>query len=348
MFFIVIFRFVYTDSTEIDHKNVFRLLYLGTKYDVRGLVEACESYCKSTITFDAVCTLMNLASKYNLSNLWSECIQFIVIHSKRIFPSDYLNKMEFGTVQKFVTCDQLAVEEILIFECLCSWAKQECSRQEFEHTIENERLILGDSLRSIRFPLLKSHIFIERVAATGILTAEEEIDVHRSIGSRQFLSGIFPISERENFQVAFDWEFHKTQQTFRGKTRFTLKSLVLYVSVAETYYIGFTNAKSTDIDYAYEIKCPTEYIEKYIHVYLPNNGIKIERQTNMKFQCARFGNKTVIKGKLENSSILEDIEDDDQLFCKFLFPEPTQAKQTKLVLDDNMMAVKGYFLKRKD
>lgn len=351
---LIFFRCLYTDSFEIDHENVSGILYLAMKYDVQHLVEACKSYCTSNITLDDVCTLMNLAYNCNLSKLWSTCLQFIVMNTKSIFPSNYLDNMEKGTMRKFVICDELAVDEILIFECLRSWAKHECSRQELGYNIENERSVLGDIVNYIRFPTMKSLTFTNKIATTNFLTTEEEVDIHRSITSRNKIpSKLFPKSTRLNVKQAFGWNgvyLNYSERKFNAKKKFCLKSVVLFLPLSDIFFLRFQSKKSTEfgssqIDYLYEIEYPEECVNKYVHVYLPNNGIVVERETCMSLHALSPFidlNNAQTKGTLEVANVLENIKNDDQLKLQFSLKDLS----LEFLLDEfNDGCIKAYFVK---
>ena len=321
---------MYTDATDINKENFRALLYLATKYDVQNLVDACESYCISIITLDEVCIWMNLATNFNLNGLWKACIQFIVINNMHIFPSNYLDEMSVGTLQRFAACDELAIEEISIFKCLRSWAEEECSKLEIEYNIENERKVLGDSLQRIRFPTIKNAIFTNEIATTNVLTAEEEVDVHRSLNSdNKIPSKHFPQCPRLNIKETFGWHgiyINKDQQILNAykRNRMTLKSLILHVNRSEIFYISIWRAKnsqfgSSDIYDIYEIEVPRECINRYFHVFLPQPGYDLERVTLLEVNTYYNYEKTCAKrnGKIEISHVFKDIKDDDQLKAVF-------------------------------
>ena len=81
------------------------------------------------------------------------------------------------------------------------------------------------------------------------------------------------------------------------------------ITFPETLFLCFTSPRcshfgSSDISdiSLYQIECPIEYIDKYILVFLPQNGYDVERQTHLQvsntFITKPFTNK---KGTLNIS-----------------------------------------------
>lgn len=53
------------------------------------------------------------------------------------------------------------------------WSEAECVRQQLPVTAENQRLVLGDALSLVRFPLMSKEEFTAGPAKSGLLNYSE-------------------------------------------------------------------------------------------------------------------------------------------------------------------------------
>lgn len=61
----------------------------------------------------------------------------------------------------------------VLLEFLCRWSEAECVRQQLSVTPENQRLVLGNALSLVRFPLMSKEEFTAGPAQSGLLNYSE-------------------------------------------------------------------------------------------------------------------------------------------------------------------------------
>lgn len=90
----------------------------------------------------------------------------------------------------------------------------------------NQRLILGNALKLIRFPVMRLEVYVSQVAPLGILTDEEELSVLRYL---TFPSN--PKSEFSNKRRMITDEIHRVVR-FTGAR---METGVLYIGSQSRY-----------------------------------------------------------------------------------------------------------------
>jgi len=64
-----------------------------------------------------------------------------------------------------------------MLEFLCRWSEAECVRQQLPVTPENQRLVLGNALSLVRFPLMSKEEFTAGPAQSGLLNYSEASNI---------------------------------------------------------------------------------------------------------------------------------------------------------------------------
>jgi len=77
----------------------------------------------------------------------------------------------------------LAADEVDVFEAADKWASAECKRQKLKVDAENKRTVLGDALNLIRFPAMSMAEVCTKVQASGMLNADELLQLFTWLGA---------------------------------------------------------------------------------------------------------------------------------------------------------------------
>ena len=184
---------------ECDGSNVLELLYISTKYEVCLLTERCETFLKEDMDAGNVCTILNHANTFHLSDLMKKALSFIECSASDVFEnSDFLN-LTRDSLLKLLSRDQIAATECDIIKSVIRWAEEQCSDQGLEKSGPHIRTILGEILYKLRIPTLTKEEFSETVAKTEILSDHEEEDFHCyfSEGRKSETISQFPDSMRK-------------------------------------------------------------------------------------------------------------------------------------------------------
>lgn len=181
------------------------LMYCAKKYSVQTLVQACRKYLQTEINASNVCTIMEQAHVFDEKDLWEHCLATVFSNSVEVLTcefQDYTNLCHDCMRTIFKDERLMAMEDMIYRACKC-WAEEKCMQKNLEVTDENVRLMLGEILYLIRFPLMSERAFTELVSSGNVLTAEEKLEVYQSFNSEPSdsdnalkLKAKFPSQER--------------------------------------------------------------------------------------------------------------------------------------------------------
>ena len=141
-------RFVYCDEVNLTVDNVFAVLYLADKYIVPCLAAKCWSFIDANTT---------------------ACVK-----SDRA-----VSTLSHVTLVSLLKRDSLSTKECPLFDAVKHWAEAKCEQNSVVPTGESMREILGEAVNFIRFPTMSQQDFAEQVVPTGILTADDALEVHQ-------------------------------------------------------------------------------------------------------------------------------------------------------------------------
>ena len=141
-------RFLYCDEVNLTADNVFAVLYLADKYIVPCLAAKCWSFIDANTT---------------------ACVK-----SDRA-----VSTLSHVTLVSLLKRDSLYTKECPLFDAVKHWAEAKCEQNSVEPTGEAMRAFLGEAVNFIRFPTMSQQDFAEQVVPTGILTADDALEVHQ-------------------------------------------------------------------------------------------------------------------------------------------------------------------------
>ena len=176
-------RYLYCDEVEPDEDSVLPLLYASKKYMLPALTAKCVRYLEANLTPDNVCLYYEHSILYDSSSLQKRCETFIQTRTNDIIQSPSFLEIPHASVKRILQFRKLAAEELTLFQMCNSWAKEECSRQELEPSMENRRQVLGDILYLLHLPSLPLKDFANVVSRAELLTAEEKCAIYDYIAS---------------------------------------------------------------------------------------------------------------------------------------------------------------------
>ena len=115
---------------------------------------------------------------YHEDKLMEKCLKYIWQNGDASLTSD-VSPLCHECFDKVIKADVLNADEKSVFEAAMSWSSVECKRLGKEVNSENRRIVLGQSLHLVRFPLLDQDYFDQNVSPTGLLTDAEENKILR-------------------------------------------------------------------------------------------------------------------------------------------------------------------------
>ena len=158
---------------DVTFDNVSSMLHLAKRFKVGNLRKRCLRFLQSNITPETVCPIMERAHRFQEIELHERCLNFVKRNGELVLRSKGIQELCHDCFNKIIMADDLNVTEERVLIAALFWAESECRREEREITAENQREILGETIKYIRFPLLDRRFFVLNVSPVGILNDVE-------------------------------------------------------------------------------------------------------------------------------------------------------------------------------
>ncbi|XP_011166728.2 BTB/POZ domain-containing protein 1 [Solenopsis invicta] len=175
--FLAVLLFLYTDEIQIDPETVMTTLYTAKKYAVAALEKHCVDFLKNNLTSDNAFLLLTQARLFDEPQLASVCLDTIDRFTTEAFNADGFTDIDIDTLMIVLERDTLRVRESKLFQAVLRWSEAECVRQQLPVTPENQRLVLGNALSLVRFPLMSKEEFTVGPALSGLLSYSEVLSL---------------------------------------------------------------------------------------------------------------------------------------------------------------------------
>lgn len=175
--FLALLRFLYSDEVQIGPETVMMTLYTAKKYAVPALEKACVDFLKSNLSSDNAFMLLTQARLFDEPQLAALCLETIDKYTSEALAAEGFTDIDHETLCAVLERDTLRIREAKLFAAVVRWAEQECLRQNFLVTSENQRNVLGRALNLIRFPLMTVEEFAIGPAQSNILTDREIVSL---------------------------------------------------------------------------------------------------------------------------------------------------------------------------
>lgn len=175
--FLALLRFLYSDEVQIGPETVMMTLYTAKKYAVPALEKACVDFLKSNLSSDNAFMLLTQARLFDEPQLAALCLETIDKYTSEALAAEGFTDIDHETLCAVLERDTLRIREAKLFAAVVRWAEQECLRQNFLVTSENQRNVLGRALNLIRFPLMTVEEFAVGPAQSNILTDREIVSL---------------------------------------------------------------------------------------------------------------------------------------------------------------------------
>ena len=237
-------RYFYCDEIHLTTENVFGTLYLAKKYVVPHLEQHCVVFLERNLDADNALDIVPQAQILNEEQLQERCWDIIDCRTAQVLESCSFTEISQDLLKAVLERDTLWAEEIDIFRAILKWADKECKRNNLGVNPENLRNVVGDCLKLIRFPTMTEREFADHVARSGLLDAQEALDIFLYFTSTNKPVLLFPSVSRvgpamhhvRRFTAAEDgmrFGYYGTEEGIKFKTDgdVSIDGLGLYGSV---------------------------------------------------------------------------------------------------------------------
>lgn len=172
-------KYMYTDEVDLNGENVLPVLYTAKKYAVNNLVHKCLIFLSNGRTCDNICLIFEQAHLYDEKDLRNNSLIYILENAKEVFGSSSFLQLCPVCLQQIIAHDDLQADEKLVCSAVIKWAECQCKKQNIANTGENIRLVLGDNLFLVRFPLLGQSYFTNVSSEVDYLTDGEKVELFK-------------------------------------------------------------------------------------------------------------------------------------------------------------------------
>ena len=173
-----LFRFIYSDETNLTSDNVMQLMYLSKKYMLPSLADKCSSYLQENLDGSNVFTVLPDVQKYEEKDLLDQCWKVIEKETEEAVKSDGFVTIEKSVLEELVEKETLNIKEVELFKAVDRWAGKQCEKQGLVAEGSVKRRILGERIvKGIRFPVMEQKEFASVVLKCDILSKKEICDL---------------------------------------------------------------------------------------------------------------------------------------------------------------------------
>ncbi|KAH9524941.1 BTB/POZ domain-containing protein 6-A [Bulinus truncatus] len=175
--FLMFLRYLYYGHSDINPDNVISLLYCAKKYACAGLVKKCLNFAEELLDPKNACALLEQAHFFDEKEFHNKVLAVVLRKAEEVLDLDDISQLCEACLDQIVDHDNLMANEELVLKACRKWAEAECNRRGLAVTDANCRIMLGNTLYKIRFPLLAPTFFVAYLAQSDLLTNEEKVDV---------------------------------------------------------------------------------------------------------------------------------------------------------------------------
>jgi hypothetical protein len=106
-------KYMYTGNLQLSVETAVQLLEASNFYKVEGLKDNCEYVLHLNVDVESVCTLLEIADKFDARKLKTVCLEFIVEHYEKVMNTLSFKEMERELVVSILkeTCRRLHLED---------------------------------------------------------------------------------------------------------------------------------------------------------------------------------------------------------------------------------------------
>lgn len=191
-------QFFYVGTVILTMENVAGVMHLGHKYNVSECFSSCIQFIESTLSYRNVCNGLGLALLYDLIDLKEKCEIKIAKISDVVFKSASFLNCDRKVLKHILDMDVLSCSEKLVFESCMEWVKHASKQNELSKDIVQAHL--GDAFYGIRFASMKIEEYATLISRYGDLFTEVECkDYIQMLALPNYQPKIFNTKLRKNF-----------------------------------------------------------------------------------------------------------------------------------------------------
>ena len=177
----LLLKYMYTSSISTSYKCVHSLLLLAHRFQVRGLVEACEHYLTTNVSTDNIMMNLEVAEICGLAALKTKCLDKLQQPGvvQRILTADSLRKVALPGLRALLSLEPLPVDEYDLFVAVIRWATAQVGEEmpTAPAPLSREATELCSPLMDlVRFPTMNGKELSKHVKAFNVVPPARYIE----------------------------------------------------------------------------------------------------------------------------------------------------------------------------
>lgn len=178
--FEVFMKYLYTGTLNMVDVSPDPVIKLAEKYHLYELERQLMSCQLEKMKVDDFCPFVRKFEREMTDVIKFNCLEYVFKQPGKVFKSNTFTVLPASFLKELLSHEYLVLEEDIICTAVLLWASKACELQKLEVTGANQRLVLGEILFEIRFPLLSSNYFTEHISEKGLLSSSEEVQIFKS------------------------------------------------------------------------------------------------------------------------------------------------------------------------
>lgn len=155
-----VIRYMYIKSVKLNPRCALPVMHIASYLELTELEEICCEYLSTKLTVTNVTKIYESCFILD-NNLTKRCLEFIKDHFEDILHESSIMGIDFNALKPILKMDDLYLgQECLLFEAMCTWAKNVCKAQGIIATITNQKKLLQNHLKYVRFATMPITDFV--------------------------------------------------------------------------------------------------------------------------------------------------------------------------------------------
>lgn len=153
--FEALIKYIYTDDVEITYvESAIDIFYAAKKYGIIRLEKLAIDFIERNVRADNVLAVMNVGPVFDNKKITKTCWEVIETSTLDVIKSVEFLSLTHDKVLAIVKSDELATDEVELFQRVLNWGEAELKRKEMDVNDANIRAVLNDIVHEIRFPAM--------------------------------------------------------------------------------------------------------------------------------------------------------------------------------------------------
>jgi len=151
--FYALLKFIYSGEAEISEENIWKLLSIGSMYDVGGLQDVCINYLSSYMSLNNCLQVYEFADMHSLPFLKEKALDFILNDFEEFSEKEQFLEISFSLLKQLIQNDSLRVTtEMSVLNAIKKWTSFQPEEGSAEE--KNRSKYIQDLLLLVRFPFM--------------------------------------------------------------------------------------------------------------------------------------------------------------------------------------------------